>query len=369
MTKTKLYELSDLGQSVWLDYIHRSLIRSGGLQAYVDQGLRGVTSNPTIFEKAITESDIYDDQIRELAESGKSPEEICEELMIEDTRLGAEVLRPVYDETSGVDGYFSLEVNPHLAHDTEGSTATALRLAKAVDHPNVMIKIPATVEGLPAIQAVTAEGHNVNITLMFSIEQYEQVADAFLSGLERRVAMFHDLKPVVSVASFFVSRVDTKVDALLDKINTPEARALQGKIAIANAKVAYQRFQEIFQGDRWDQLVKKGANPQRVLYGSTGTKNPKYSDVLYVDNLIGPDTVNTIPPETLDAFLDHGKVALTLERDLEEAHTQLARLEKLGINLNEITRQLLDEGVKKFEQSFDKLTETISKKQAKLVTA
>ena len=273
--------------------------------------------------------------------------------MIEDSRLSADVLRPVYDETEGADGYFSLEVDPHLAHDTDGSIATAMRLARAVDRPNVMIKIPATAEGLPAIQALTAEGHNINITLMFSLNQYEQVAKAFLAGLEQRVAMFHELNSVVSVASFFVSRVDTKVDTLLDKLNMPEASALKGKIAIANAKIAYQRFQKIFRGEQWDHLMEKGAHLQRVLYGSTSAKNPKYSDVLYVDNLIGPDTVNTMPPETIEAFLDHGKVALTLENDIDEAYAQLAQLEKLGINLNEITHQLLDEGIKKFEQPFD----------------
>jgi transaldolase len=369
MNKTKLHELADLGQSVWLDYIHRSLIQSGGLRAYVDKGLRGVTSNPTIFEKAIAESDVYDEQIHQLTLAGKSAQEIREELMIEDSRLSADVLRPVYDETEGADGYFSLEVDPHLAHDTDGSIIAALRLAKAVDRPNVMIKIPATAEGLPAIQAVIAEGHNINITLMFSLNQYDQVAKAFLAGLEQRVAMFHELNQVVSVASLFVSRVDTKVDPLLEKINTPEANALKGKIAIANAKIAYQHFKETFRGEQWDHLVKKGAHLQRVLYGSTGTKNPKYSDVLYVDNLIGPDTVNTMPPETIEAFLDHGKVALTLENDLDEAHAQLTQLEKLGINLNDVTHQLLNEGLKKFEQPFDSLLKTISEKQTKLVAA
>ena len=369
MAQTKLHELADLGQSVWLDYIHRSLINSDGLRTYVDKGLRGVTSNPTIFEKAIAESDVYDDQIHQLALDGRSAQEICDELMIEDSRLGADVLRPVYDGTEGTDGFFSLEVNPHLAHVTQGSSEAAIRFFRAVGRPNLMVKIPATAEGFPVIRALTAEGYNINVTLIFSLDQYDQVAEAFLSGLEERVSVFHELKQIISVASFFVSRVDTKVDAMLDKINAPEARSLKGKIAIANAKLAYQRFKEIFRGDRWDRLVKKGARLQRVLYGSTGTKNPNYSDVLYVDNLIGPDTVNTMPPETIEAFLDHGKVALTLESDLDEARAQLTRLEKLGINLNNVTRQLLDEGVKKFEQPFDSLIKTISEKQAKLVTA
>ena len=369
MMKTKLHELVELGQSVWLDYIHRSLIISGGLRAYVDQGLRGVTSNPTIFEKAIAESDVYDNRIHQLAMAGKSAQQICEELMIEDSRTSADILRPVYDESEGADGFFSLEVNPHLAQETEGSVAAALRLARAVDRPNIMIKIPATAEGLPAIQALIAEGHNINITLMFSLGQYDQVAEAFLSGLERRAAMFHELGSILSVASFFVSRVDTKVDALLDKINMPEAKALQGKIGIANARMAYQRYKETFHGERWKHLLEKGARPQRVLYGSTGTKNPKYSDLLYVDNLIGPDTVNTMPPETIEAFLDHGKVAPTLERDLDSAHRQLSQLEKLGIDLKDVTRQLLDEGVKKFENTFDSMIKAIYEKESRLITA
>jgi transaldolase len=368
MTKTKLHELADLGQSVWLDHMHRSLINSSGLRAYVNKGLRGITSNPTIFEKAIAESNLYDGQIQQLALEGKSAQEIYEEVMFEDCRRAADVLRPVYDTTEGRDGYFSLEVDPHLAHDTKGSSEAARRFFKAVNRPNLMVKIPATAEGMSAIRALTAEGNNINITLMFSLEQYDQVAEAFLSGLEERVNVFHELKQIISVASFFVSRVDTKVDELLDKINTSESKALKGKIGIANAKMAYQRFKETFQGERWQPLVEKGAHLQRVLYGSTGTKNPNYSDVLYVENLIGPDTVNTMPPETIEAFLDHGKVELTLERDLDEAHAQLAQLEKLDINLSEVTRQLLDEGVEKFIKPFDSVIKTISEKQAKVVT-
>src|SRR6185503_3953929 len=232
-----------------------------------------------------------------------------------------------------------------------------------------MLKIPATAEGMTAIRALTAEGQNINITLIFSLEQYDQVAEAFLSGLEERVNVFHELKQIVSVASIFVSRLDTKVDALLVKIDGPEAKALQGKVAIANAKLVYQRFKQTFQGERWQRLVEKGAQAQRVLYGSTGTKNPKYSDVLYVENLIGPNTVNTMPPETIDAFLDHGKVELTLERDLEDARAHLEMLEKLGINLNEVTRQLLDEGVEKFIKPFDAVMKTIAEKQAQYMHA
>ena len=369
MTTTKLHQLAELGQSVWLDYMHRSLINSSGLRSYVEKGLRGVTSNPAIFEKAIAESNLYDGQIQQLALEGKSADEIYEELTFEDCRRAADVLRPVYDRTDGKDGFFSLEVDPHLAHDAKGSSEEARRFFKAVDRPNLMVKIPATTEGMSAIRAVTAEGHNINITLMFSPEQYDQVAEAFLSGLEERINVFHELKPIISVASLFVSRIDTKVDELLDKIDTPESRALKGKIGIANAKMVYQRFKEIFQGDRWQRLVEKGASIQRVLFGSTGTKNPSYSDVLYAENLIGPNTVNTMPPETIAAFLDHGKVELTLERDVEEARTQLAQLEKLDIRLNDVTRQLLDEAVEKFVKPFDLLMKTISEKQAKLIEA
>jgi transaldolase len=367
MTRTKLHELTELGQSVWLDYMNRSLVNSSDLRSYVTKGLRGITSNPTIFEKAIAESNLYDGQIQQLAQEGKTSQEIFEELMFEDCRRAADVLRPLYDRTEGTDGYFSLEVDPHLAHDSKGSSEAARRFFKAVNRPNLMVKIPATPEGMSAIRALTAEGNDINITLMFSIEQYEQVAEAFLAGLEERVNVFHELKQIVSVASFFVSRVDTKVDELLHKINTPESRALKGKIGIANAKMAYQRFKEIFRGERWQRLVEKGAQLQRVLYGSTGTKNPNYSDLLYVENLIGPNTVNTMPPETIEAFLDHGTVELTLERDLEEARTQLAQLEKLEINLNEVTRQLLDEGLEKFVKPFDSVIKTISEKQSKMI--
>jgi len=369
MPRTKLHELADLGQSVWLDYIHRSLITSGGLQKYVDQGLRGVTSNPTIYEKAIAESDVYDDQIHELALAGKSAEEIYEELMFEDCRMATDILRPVYDQSGGLDGYFSLEVNPHLAHDTAASSAAARRFFKAVDRPNLMVKIPATPEGMPAIQALTAEGNDINITLMFSLEQYDQVAEAFLSGLEEHISVFHELNQIVSVASFFVSRIDVKIDPMLDKINAPEAQALKGKIGIANAKMAYQRFKETFHGERWQRLQEKGAHEQRVLFGSTGTKNPNYSDVLYANGLIGLNTVNTMPPETIEAFLDHGKVELTLERDLDEARAQLDQLEKLGIKLSDVTREILDEGVEKFIKPFDSLMETITQKQSKLISA
>ncbi|HET9591029.1 MAG TPA: transaldolase, partial [Anaerolineales bacterium] len=271
MTRTKLHELADLGQSVWLDYMHRSLIKSGGLREYVEKGLRGVTSNPAIFAEAIAESDLYNDQIEKLARDGKSPEEIYEELVVEDSRMAADVLRPVFDESAGTDGFFSLEVNPHLAHDTPGTVQEAFRLFKAVDRSNIMIKVPATEEGISAFRELTEEGININVTLMFSLAQYDAVAEAFIAALEKRVANVYNVKTIASVASLFVSRIDTKVDELLEILDTPGARSLKGTIGIANAKMAYQRFKELFQSERWELLADKGAHVQRVLYGSTGT--------------------------------------------------------------------------------------------------
>jgi transaldolase len=369
MTKTKLHKLTGLGQSIWLDYIRRSLIKSGDLALYVKKGLRGMTSNPAIFEKAIAETDEYDGQIQSLALEGKTAQEIYEALAIDDIRNAADILRPVFDESKGDDGYISLEVNPHLAHDRETTINEALRLFESVDRPNVMIKVPATAEGLLAIQELIAEGVNINVTLMFSMTQYDMVAEAYISALEKRAAEAYNLNRIASVASFFVSRIDVKVDKMLDEIGTPEAKTLKGKIGIASAKMAYQHFKDTFQGKRWDFLVDKGARLQRVLYGSTSTKNPDYSDVMYVDGLIGPNTVNTIPPKTLEAFMDHGTVAVTLDRDLDEARQQLDQLEKVGIELADVTRELLDEGVEKFVKPYDKLIETIAQKQADLITA
>jgi len=369
MMKTNLHKLSELGQSIWLDFINRSLIESGDLALYVQNGLRGMTSNPAIFEKAIAGSDEYDDQIQRLALQGKSAQEIYETLAIDDIRMAADILHPVFEETEGVDGYISLEVNPHLAHDKEGSVSEAKRLFESVDRPNLMIKIPATAEGILAIQELIADGINVNATLMFSMAQYDMVAEAYISALEKRAAKVYDLHQIASVASFFVSRIDVMVDGMLDELDTPEASSLKGKIGIANAKLAYRHFKEMFCGPRWEFLVDKKARVQRVLYGSTSTKNPDYSDVLYVDNLIGQDTINTIPPKTLNAFLDHGTVASTLESGLDEAREQLEQLSKLGIDLDDVTRKLLDEGIEKFNKPYDKLIETIVEKQADIITA
>jgi transaldolase len=367
MTHTKLHALAEVGQSVWLDYIQRSLITSGGLQTYVDKGLRGVTSNPTLFEEAIADSHDYDEQIQKLAMQEKSAQEIYEELTVEDARMAADVFRPVFDETDGLDGFFSLEVNPHLAHDLQGTIKEAKRLFSLVDRPNVMIKVPATEEGVLAFQELIEEGVNINVTLMFSLAQYDAIAEAYIAALEKRAEKVYNLKQIASVASIFVSRLDTKVDKMLEAFVTPKAAALKGQIAIANAKIAYQHFKTYFQSDRWQRLEEKGARVQRVLYGSTGTKNPEYSDVMYVENLIGKNTVDTIPPKTLEAFIDHGSIALTLERGLEEAQEQLSSLPELGIKLDDVTQALLDEGVENFIKPYDSLLKTIADKKAALI--
>ena len=369
MSHTKLHTLAELGQSVWLDYIDRELITSGGLQTYVYRGLRGVTSNPAIFHKAISEGNEYDVQIQQLAEAGKSAEELYEGLAVEDSRMAADILRPVFEETDGADGFFSLEVNPHLAHDRQGTINEATRLFATVDRPNIMIKVPATPEGVMAFQELTEEGINSNVTLMFSLGQYDQIAEAFISAMEKRAANVYNLQQIASVASIFVSRLDTKVDPMLEAFKTPKADALKGRIGIANAKIVYQHFKDAFLTERWQRLEEKGARLQRVLYGSTGTKNPDYSDVMYVENLIGPNTVNTIPPKTLEAFLDHGAVALTLESDLDEARAQLNDLAELGINLEEVTQQLLDEGVDNFVKPYDELIKTLTEKKEALINA
>ncbi|MGD1993279.1 MAG: bifunctional transaldolase/phosoglucose isomerase [Anaerolineae bacterium] len=363
---TKMHQLAELGQAIWLDYIRRSLMTSGSLQDLVGKGLRGLTSNPSIFEKAIAGSDDYDDQLRRLSAHCDSPEQIYEAVAIEDIQMAADALRPVYDETDGVDGYVSLEVSPELAYDTAGTIAEARRLFRAVDRPNLLIKVPATPEGIPAIETLIGEGINVNVTLMFSLDQYNAVAEAYMSGLERLSADGGDVSRIASVASFFVSRVDVKVDQMLDEIGTPEAKALKGTIGIANAKMAYQRFKSAFATERWDRLAAKGARLQRVLWASTSTKNPSYPDTLYPDNLIGPHTVNTLPPETLDAFLDHGTVALTLEAQLDEERARLEQLSAIGIDIDQVTDELLEEGVEKFARPFTSLMESIRGKVSRL---
>lgn len=369
MNRTKIHTLAEVGQSVWLDYTQRSFVTSGGLQTYINKGLRGITSNPSIFENAIADTDEYDEDIQRLAMLGKSAGEIYEELTVEDARMAADVLRPVFDETQGNDGFFSLEVNPHLAHDRQGTVNEAIRLFSRVDRPNVMSKVPATQEGVLAFQELIEEGININVTLMFSLSRYDQIAEAYLTAMENRAAKVYHLQQIASVASIFVSRLDSKVDKMLESFVTPKAKALKGTIGIANAKMVYQRYKEYFRSERWQRLAEKGARLQRVLYGSTSTKNPDYPDLMYVDNLIGPNTINTIPPKTLEEFLDHGVVKLTLESDLEETELQLNSLPELGISIDEITQDLLDEGVENFAKSYDALIRALSEKKVAFATS
>lgn len=368
-----LEQLLQCGQSVWLDSISRDLIKSGQLQRLVTEDkLHGLTSNPTIFEQAIGHSDAYDNALRQLLRANEKQTEktLFEALAIEDIRMAADVLRPVYDETHGGDGYVSLEVSPHLARDTGGSIAEAKRLWQAVERPNLMIKIPGTHEGIPAIEQLISEGINVNVTLMFSLRHYDAVAHAYITGLERRDAYSPGGNKIwpVSVASFFVSRVDNVIDPMLEKIGTPEALALRGKIAIANAKLAYQRFRETFYGEPFDSWRKKGVHVQRPLWASTSTKNPAYSDVLYVEELVGPDTVNTLPLKTLEAFRDHGRASETLGKGLAQAEADVAQLKKLGIDLNAVTEKLQNDGVDSFAASYDKLLASLKKKRQEILT-
>ncbi|TMA08352.1 MAG: bifunctional transaldolase/phosoglucose isomerase [Deltaproteobacteria bacterium] len=362
-----LEELQKHGQSIWLDYIRRSLITSGELQSLVENdGLRGVTSNPTIFEKAIAGSSDYDGALRTLLTNNAQTDAdmLYEALAVEDIQMAADVLRPIYDQTEGADGFVSLEVSPNLAHDTKGTITEAKRLNAVVARPNVMIKVPATSEGIPAIEALTAEGININITLMFSLSHYEAVARAYIKGLERCA---HPSR-VASVASFFVSRVDTLVDRALEAIATPEALALRGRIAIANSKVVYRRFRELFYGDAFSSLRKRGARVQRPLWASTGTKNPIYSDVRYVEELIGADTVNTLPPATLNAFREHGRVrGATVEEGLDGAKSELARLKHLGVDLDATAEKLQGDGVAAFAASFNQLRVTLEEKRRSII--
>ncbi len=353
----KIQELGQLGQSVWLDYIRRAFITSGEMQTLIDRGVRGVTSNPAIFEKAIAQSNDYDGQLQELVVGGAGVTGAYEAMALEDIRMATGLFLPVYEQSGGEDGYVSLEVNPNLAFDTEGTVTEARRYFQDLERPNLMIKVPATREGIPAVEQLIAEGINVNITLMFSMAHYEAVANAYIRGLERLAAAGGDLRSVGSVASFFVSRVDVKLEAPLVEAGAPE---LQAKIAIDNSKLVYQRFRELFSGERWQRLADQGARVQRPLWASTSTKDPSLPDTLYVDTLIGPDTVNTLPPETLDAFLDHGTVALTVEEDLESSRARIERLAELGIDLHVAGEELQAEGVDKFIAPFEDLLGTIA---------
>jgi len=368
---TILRTLASLGQSIWYDNISRQLLRSGELQRMVDQGLRGVTSNPTIFEKAISGSDAYDEQIRLLLDRTPLPStgEIITELMVQDIRDAADVLRPVYEATGGADGFVSIEVTPTKARDTNGTMVEARDLWKRVGRPNLMVKIPGTIQGLPAIRQMIREGININVTLLFSLERYLQVAEVYCAGLEQRVADGLPVDRVASVASVFVSRIDTMVDDLLQKFasvpggDRGDSERLLGTAAVGNAKMIYQAFESTFTSPRFRPLAANGARPQRPLWASTGTKNPAYPDLKYVDTLVGPSTVNTVPPSTYLAILDHGKATRTVDAGMEETRNALAALKDGGIDLHAVTTALEVEGVAAFERSFDGIVRTVGRKR------
>src|SRR5882724_2780884 len=364
-TQTAMHALLDLGQSVWLDYLRRGMLRSGELQSLIDDGLRGMTSNPTIFEHAIGGSTDYDDELKILAPSPRSDLEIFERLALEDVRQAADLFRPVYDASGGRDGFVSLEVSPTLARDTEGTIAEARRLWAEVNRPNLMIKVPGTAEGWPAIERLLTEGINVNITLLFSLEHYRQVAEAYVRALESRARAGRAIDRLASVASFFVSRVDTETDRRIEAKGSA-LLDLRGKVAIANAHLAYVWFLDRLKSPDWQRLASMGAIPQRLLWASTGTKSPSYSDVLYVDSLIGPDTVNTMPPATLQLFEDHGTVRRTLPEDASEAHLVMERLAAGGVDFDDVTRALEEDGIEKFARSFEALLGVIAGKRKAL---
>jgi transaldolase len=363
VNKTKLHALhDDFGQSPWLDNLSRDAIQGGALQKWVDTGLRGVTSNPSIFQKAMTAGAAYDDQLRTLVQAGASTEAAYWTMAVDDIIHALGVLRPVFDESRGNDGFVSLEVSPTLARDTVATTKDAIEFHDRIALPNLMVKIPATAEGVPAIRDVIATGRNINVTLIFDLQRYAEVMDAYLTGLETLDAAGGDLSTVRSVGSFFVSRVDVEVDRRLETIGTPDALALRGKAAVAQAKLAYRAFQQTFSGPRWEALAAKGACVQRPLWASTSTKNPAYPDTLYVDTLIGPDTVNTLPEATIAAFLDHGTLARTADAGVDEAEATWQRLQDVGVDLDDVGRVLEEEGVAAFVKSFDELLSSLDAK-------
>jgi transaldolase len=363
MAKKTVEQLGEVGQSVWLDYISRSLLKSGRLKELIGLGITGMTSNPTIFDKAINSGTDYDDQMRELHGMGKSLFEIYDDVTVKDIQDAADIFKPTYDKTKGLDGYVSLEINPHLAYKTKETIEEGTRLAKKVNRPNVMFKVPAADAGYGAITALLAEGINVNVTLIFSLEQYKKTAAAYLEGIARLLKNKGDARSVRSVASVFVSRIDTAVDKLLDQLQGyKEAASLKGKAAVANSNLIYRAYAEIFSGDAFKGMKQQGASVQRVLWGSTGTKNPVYSDIKYMTELIARDTVNTVPENTLEAFLDHGVVQETIAADADEAQGVIDSLHRLGIDINDVCAKLLEEGVVAFEQSFDSLLSAIEKK-------
>lgn len=369
MSKNPLLKLESFGQSIWLDYLRRQSLNNGDFKHWIDEdGASGLTSNPSIFEKAIAGSHDYDQAIQALASKGKTIAEIYQSLTIEDIQNAADLFRPTYDRLDGKDGFVSLEVSPQLANDTDGTISEARELWKAVNRPNLFIKVPATKAGLPAIHQLISEGINVNITLLFGLPRYQEVADAYLSGLEDLAKSGKPLKNVASVASFFLSRIDVLVDPMLEELrlgsedDAERAAGLLGQVAIASAKVAYQMYQEIFTSKRFQKLADKGARVQRLLWASTSTKNPDYDDVMYVEPLIGQDTINTLPIETLDAYRDHGKPTSSLEEGTQEAYQVLDRLPEAGIDLDSVTQQLEEEGVEKFIKAFDKLMAALKEK-------
>ncbi len=368
---SRLKELERFDQSVWIDFIRRSLLTDGGLQKLMDEdGVKGLTSNPAIFEKAIGGGAEYRGALAEAARRGETdPERVYEQIAIQDIQMAADLMKPIFEATSGRDGFVSLEVSPRLANDTDRTISEGHRLWESVSRPNLMIKVPGTSAGVPAIEQLVTEGINVNVTLLFSVERYAQVAEAYVRGLESRVAVGKPVKGLASVASFFVSRIDSEIDARLDAAATTakseadrrKLLGLRGKAAIANAKLAYDQYRKAISRDRWKSLGRHGAHTQRLLWASTSTKNPAYPDTLYVDELIGPDTVNTIPPNTLDAFRDHGTLEATLERDIGAAGAALAEIEDAGISLGAVTDRLLMDGVKLFADAYDRLLDAVSK--------
>jgi len=370
MPKSRLHELSDHGQSVWVDSVSREWLETGELERMIrEDAVVGVTSNPTIFQKALAEGDWYDEQLREVLQEEDSDKEVFYRLAVQDIQDALSLLRPTWDEGKGQDGYVSMEVDPNLAYERDATIDEAMRLHEWIDRPNLFVKIPATEPGLGAIEECIARGRSINVTLIFSLERHEAVAEAYIRGLERLVESGGDPSTVASVASFFVSRVDTEADKRLDAIGTEQALALRGKLAVANAKLAYRNYGRIFSGERWERLAAAGASRQRCLWASTSTKNPEYRDVLYVEELIGPETVNTMPKETIEAFQDHGVVADTLEQDVDAARRLIDELAEVGVDYDDVVDTLEREGVEKFADSFRDLLDGIRAKRAQLVAA
>jgi len=367
MAKSRLHELAEHGQSVWLDYLSRDILQNGKLAEMMERdAVVGVTSNPTIFQKALSSGDAYDDQLKALLDTEDDLKEIFLKLSAEDVKGGLDLLRPVFDRTNGLDGYVSWEVDPEIAYDRDATYEEAKRLHEWIDEPNLYVKIPATAPGVGAIEDSVADGRKINVTLIFSLQRHEEVMEAYVRGLERLVESGGDPSKVRSVASFFVSRVDTEADKRLEQLGRTD---LQGKLAVANAKLAYQNYKRVFSGERWDRLAARGANTQRCLWASTSTKNPAYRDVMYVEDLIGPDTVNTMPEETIEAFQDHGVVADTLEQGLDEARKLFDDLREAGVDYDDVSDTLEREGVQKFSDSFNELKQGIREKRAVLAAA